>query len=104
MAASGWKITQVVKPHVQMIKFRHQAAANVGAAAANKVAATSTAMPHGDINHKVAATSTPMPHEDINHKSVPVTSIHHESDIPPRYRRLPISEEEMEYITRGGPE
>ena len=74
---------QTVKPHVKMITFRHGANAAAGAAAG---AATTGS----------AATPTP---GQTGIKSTPVTQIHYDSSVPPRYRRLPIGEEEMEYIT-----
>lgn len=71
-----------------MIAFRHGAGAAVGAAAADIAAATATP----------TATSTVTP-GNVSSQSTPVTQIHHDSDVPPRYRRLPMSEEEIAYIT-----
>jgi len=79
---------QTVKPHVKMITFRY------GANGANAAVGAATTQTPG--NTDITSTQTP---GNIGIKSTPVTQIHYDSNVPPRYRRLPMSEEEMEYIT-----
>ena len=69
-------VFQIVK-HVPMIRFGRQAAASV----VPVVSTQTSAAPPGDVGQESVA------------------RISQTSDLPPKYRRLPIDEEEAEYIT-----
>ena len=69
-------VFQMVK-HVPMIKFGRQAAASVVPVASTQTSAA----PPGSAGHE------------------PIARITHTSDMPSKYRRLPIDEEEAAYIT-----
>ncbi|KAL0111779.1 hypothetical protein PUN28_013163 [Cardiocondyla obscurior] len=86
MASKAWK---VVQPHVPMIKFRkgginRTVAGTIAAPSAHSGQATSAGVATGP---GVIALPT-------------IEDIH----LPPRYRRRPIDQQEIEYINRGGPE
>ena len=69
-------VFQMVK-HIPMIRFGRQAAASVGPVASTQTSAA----PPGRVGNE------------------PVARITHTSDMPSKYRRLPIDEEEAAYIT-----
>lgn len=85
MASKGWK---VVQPHVPLIKFRKGGLnrVNVGASAAPS-ATSGTPSSRGATGPQVISLPT-------------IDDIH----LPARFHRRPISEKEIEYINRGGPE
>ncbi|XP_043505181.1 28S ribosomal protein S36, mitochondrial isoform X2 [Polistes fuscatus] len=82
MASKGWK---VVQPHVPLIRFR-KGGLNRGASAAPS-ATSGTASSRGATGPQVISLPT-------------IDDIH----LPARFQRRPISDKEIEYINRGGPE
>ena len=94
MAATGSRVLQAVKPHIRMIKFPDRSAM------AQTVAA-------GSVDPLVSMSSVPSPPQNATSKpigSTPRGSGISEKDMPAKYRRKPLTDEEMEYIFRGGPE
>ncbi|XP_071512499.1 alpha-ketoglutarate dehydrogenase component 4 [Panulirus ornatus] len=82
LAGSAWK---AVKPHIPMIKFRKGGL---------------TELVHG-VSEPVAATGPAPGGSAAPPSQAPV--VLEEWQVPLRYRRELISEEEIEYINRGGP-
>ncbi|XP_023287488.1 28S ribosomal protein S36, mitochondrial isoform X2 [Orussus abietinus] len=87
MASTGWKVVQA---HVPMIKFRK--------GGLNR-AVQSTAAPSAG-----TGSNAPKSTSGATGPRVTVLPTIEDIQLPPRFRRRPIDEKEIEYINRGGPE
>ncbi|XP_045613382.1 alpha-ketoglutarate dehydrogenase component 4-like [Procambarus clarkii] len=85
MTALAGTIHKAVRPHIPLIKFRKGGLTELVRGAPQPIAAA------GPVITGSSASPTPPP---------PVLE---EWQVPPRYRRERITEEEIEYINRGGP-
>ena len=95
MAAQAQKVAQIVKPHIRLIRFPDRSVPQ------NTAPAAATVVP--------AQQFTAPPSQPTAPKTKPVGSLPRgsgilEKDMPARYRRKVLSDEEIEYIFRGGPE
>jgi len=85
---AGSQVLKVMKPHTPMIKFR------VGSGAQSLT------------GHVGATSSSPTPSQAaVKQKpaAAPSSGTLEDWELPSRYRRRPISDEEVSYINRGGP-
>jgi small subunit ribosomal protein S36 len=97
--ASTTRVVQVVKPHAPLIKFPNR---RDKAKLSASEALWSAALPsHSSVTsqHSKGSTSPDL----LIHQGPPDTAEMIKS-LPQKYRRKPISQEEMEFIQRGGPE
>ncbi|XP_032874474.1 28S ribosomal protein S36, mitochondrial [Amblyraja radiata] len=103
MAAVG-RVVRIVKPYQRLIQFPDRKTApkpNVREALKSMSVSIQGQQP----------TTTTTTTSSVSSASVPVSKLSGTRDtieiiraLPQKYRRLPISQEEMEYIQRGGPE
>jgi len=84
--ATASRTWAVIKKHVPMIKFRRSQISSHGHSGAAVAASI--------VPEKIAANVTP---------AVNIASVLEDWQLGPRYQRAPISDEEIEYINRGGP-
>ncbi|XP_078071116.1 alpha-ketoglutarate dehydrogenase component 4 [Mustelus asterias] len=100
--AVGNKIVQIVKAHQQLIKFPNR----------KVIPHPNVYKAHQMMNHPAqsnsiqgrqptAASSVTVP---VSQLSGPPDTVEVVRSLPQKYRRQPVSVEEMEYIQRGGPE
>ncbi|XP_041644268.1 28S ribosomal protein S36, mitochondrial [Cheilinus undulatus] len=108
MAAPAARVIQAVRPHSPLIKFpnRHDFP-KPNAQEALKLIAVNLA-PH---NAQASPPAAAPPQPQISRPHVPMTPIPGTPDtlasiqlLTARYRRRPLTVDEMEYIQRGGPE
>ncbi|XP_067838749.1 28S ribosomal protein S36, mitochondrial [Heptranchias perlo] len=108
MAAVG-RVIQIVKPHQRLIKFPDRKASprpNVHEALKSMNHQTMLNSISVSIQGRQSTASS-----SVSSVSAPVSQLSGTRDtveivrsLPQKYRRLPVSVEEMEYIQRGGPE
>ncbi|KAM7415961.1 hypothetical protein PAMA_018164 [Pampus argenteus] len=106
MAAPTARVIQAVRPHAPLIKFPNRLVIpKPNAQEALKTLAVS--LPQHDAPGSPPAAALPQ----LSRAHVPLTPIPGTPDtlasihlLPARYRRRPMSAEEMDYIQRGGPE
>ncbi|OWF48428.1 28S ribosomal protein S36, mitochondrial-like isoform X2 [Mizuhopecten yessoensis] len=94
MAAPARAFVTAVRPHIPAIKFRY--GTNV----------PSTGATDSSLQPRQAAISTPSSSAAPAGKSIGNTPKGfgiEDKDLPSRYHRKPLTEEEMEFIQRGGP-
>ncbi|XP_041792840.1 28S ribosomal protein S36, mitochondrial [Chelmon rostratus] len=106
MAAPAARVIQAVRPHTPLIKFpKRQDMARPNAQDVLKTLAANFPPHNATGSHSAAA---PPP---LSRPHIPLTPIPGTADtlasiqlLPARYRRRPLTVDEMEYIQRGGPE
>ncbi|CAG5924384.1 alpha-ketoglutarate dehydrogenase component 4 [Menidia menidia] len=106
MAAPTARVIQAVRPHAPLIKFpNRQGVARPNAEEALKMLAVN--LPEHNAPSSPSAAAAP----PVSRPHVPVTPIPGTPDtlasiqlFPARYRRRPLTAEEMDFIQRGGPE
>jgi len=86
------KTVQAVRPHIPLIKFPPR-----GSLTAKPVSATSSGNVEQLLSSSAPAPVTAKP-SSSGSKGPAIES----SELPSRYRRKPLSDEEMEYIEKGG--
>ncbi|CAN9513058.1 unnamed protein product [Ophioblennius macclurei] len=107
MAAPTARVIQAVRPHAPLIKFpNRQGVPKPNALEALKSLANSLPQ-HNPVSSPPAAAAAP----SFSRPHVPLTPIPGTPDtlasiqlLPARYRRRPLTVDEMDYIQRGGPE
>ncbi|KAK3777869.1 hypothetical protein RRG08_038116 [Elysia crispata] len=89
MASVAARTTQAIRPHVPLIKFppRNAVPANLNS-------------PKGTTSHPAPNTTHQAP---VSSKPVSKGNAIESSSLPLKYHRKPITQEEMEYIEKGGP-
>lgn len=105
MAAPTARIIQAVRPHAPLIKFPNRQ--GVPKPNAQEALKTLAVLPQHNGPGSSPAAAPPL----ISRPHVPLTPIPGTPDtlasiqlLPARYRRRPLSADEMDYIQRGGPE
>ncbi|XP_073242638.1 alpha-ketoglutarate dehydrogenase component 4-like [Porites lutea] len=101
-ASAGSKMMQIVRKHVPSIRFpnRTKPKSDAGPSSHMKtpeISPTLRAISRGTSAHRSPTASTfssSLKDEDVNNYA----------SLPARYRRRPLSQEEIEYIERGGPD
>ncbi|XP_035496377.1 28S ribosomal protein S36, mitochondrial isoform X2 [Scophthalmus maximus] len=104
MAAPAARVIQAIRPRAPLIKFpNRQGTPKPNAQEALKILAVN--LPQ----HTAASSTSAPPSQSRPH--VPLTPVPGTPDtlasvqlLPARYRRRPLSADEMDYIQRGGPE
>lgn len=111
MAAPAARVIQAVRPHMPLIKFpnRHEMARPNGECEQTQEALKTLAVTLPQHNAPGAPSAAAPP--PIARPQVPLTPIPGTPDtlasiqqLTARYRRRPLTVEEMDYIQRGGPE
>ncbi|XP_064609798.1 alpha-ketoglutarate dehydrogenase component 4-like [Liolophura sinensis] len=96
MAANGARAIRAVKPHVPLIKFpQRKGPDGKKIDGRNGTAAASSSSSSSSSSNPSTSSSKPI-------GSTPRGSGIDSIDLPSRYRRKPLTEEEMEFIERGG--
>ncbi|XP_040897290.1 28S ribosomal protein S36, mitochondrial isoform X1 [Toxotes jaculatrix] len=104
MAAPAARVIQVVRPHAPLIKFPNRQ----GIPKPNAQEALKTLAVNFPQHNSPNSSSAPPP---LSRAHIPLTPVPGTPDtlasiqlLPARYRRRPVTVEEMDYIQRGGPE
>ena len=97
--ASATRVVQVVKPHAPLIKFPNRR--DKPKLSASEALGSAALPSHSSAisQHSKGSTSPDL----LMHQGPPDTAEIIKS-LPQKYRRKPMSQEEMEFIQRGGPE
>lgn len=104
MAAAG-RVIQAVRPHAPLIKFpNRQDVPKPNVQEALKILAV-TILPSPSSLHP-SSTPAPLsrPHGPMTLLTGKPDTLANVQELPQRYRRRPVTVEEMDYIQRGGPE
>ncbi|XP_005094367.1 28S ribosomal protein S36, mitochondrial isoform X2 [Aplysia californica] len=96
MAATVARTVQVVRPHIPLIKFPTR-----GPQAAGQGAAQSFGKP-GNVESLISSTMGSTAAASKPSASVSKGPAIESSELPPRYRRKQLSQEEIEFIEKGG--
>uniref|UniRef100_A0A1A8GXF2 Mitochondrial ribosomal protein S36 n=1 Tax=Nothobranchius korthausae TaxID=1143690 RepID=A0A1A8GXF2_9TELE len=106
MAAPAARVIQAVRPHAPLIKFpsRH-GIPRPNAQEALKMLAASFPQ-HNAPSSASAAASPPLSRPHVAPTPIPGTpdTLASIQQLPARYRRRPLTSDEVDYIQRGGPE
>ncbi|XP_012871288.1 PREDICTED: 28S ribosomal protein S36, mitochondrial [Dipodomys ordii] len=95
--ASASRVVQVVKPHTPLIRFPNRR--DNPKLSASEALRSAGLPPHSSLVSQHAKGSK----SDVMHQGPPDTAAILKT-LPQKYRRKLISQEEMEFIQRGGPE
>ncbi|XP_015767319.1 PREDICTED: 28S ribosomal protein S36, mitochondrial-like [Acropora digitifera] len=92
-SSSAGRILQTVKKHVPSIRFPSRMGQNIKPGPA----------PSNDRNPEVSSSLSALSKRTIPTSTSPVDSVYSYESLPTRYRRKPLTQEEIEYIENGGP-
>lgn len=104
MAAAG-RVIQAVRPHAPLIKFpNRQDVPKPNVQEALKILAVNISPSSSSPHPSSAPAPLSRPHGPVTLHAGKPDTLANLQELPQRYRRRPVTVEEMDYIQRGGPE